>query len=91
MASGTISDVQRARRVLTFGVCGSGKSMLAQQIADRIGVGYVSIDDICWDPAGFRPRPRNSMHGSFRCYNETPTRLTRCIGGTMRSLSNGSM
>lgn len=57
MASGTISDVQRARRVLTFGVCGSGKSMLAQQIADRIGVPYVSIDDICWDPGWVQASP----------------------------------
>lgn len=42
-------------RILVYGVTGSGKSTLAARVAARLGLPYVSIDDLTWKP-GWVPR-----------------------------------
>jgi adenylate kinase family enzyme len=50
--------VERARagggrvvqRVLVYGVTGTGKSTLAEEIAGRTGIGWHSVDDLTWEP-----------------------------------------
>lgn len=50
--------IPRAERILVFGCSGTGKSTLAQALARRFGLTYVSMDrDIFWLP-GWKLRPR---------------------------------
>jgi adenylate kinase family enzyme len=39
-----------ADRVLIYGVTGSGKTTLAQQVAERTGLPFHSVDDLTWEP-----------------------------------------
>jgi hypothetical protein len=39
-----------ARRVLIYGVTGSGKTMLAARLADTTGIQWHSVDDLTWEP-----------------------------------------
>lgn len=38
------------RRIMLYGVTGSGKSVAAARIADRLGLPLVEIDEITWGP-----------------------------------------
>lgn len=50
--------IPRAERILIFGCSGTGKSTLAQALASRLRLTYVSMDrDIFWLP-GWKLRPR---------------------------------
>jgi adenylate kinase family enzyme len=39
-----------ARRVLIYGVTGSGKTTLAARLADATGIDWHSVDDLSWEP-----------------------------------------
>lgn len=53
-----VERLKTAKRVLVIGCSGSGKSTLARQLADRLGLPYVSMDrEIFWLP-GWQSRPR---------------------------------
>jgi adenylate kinase family enzyme len=39
-----------ADRILIYGVTGSGKTTLAQQLAERTGLPWHSVDDLTWEP-----------------------------------------
>lgn len=39
-----------ARRILVYGVTGSGKTVLARRIADLLGLETVLVDELCWLP-----------------------------------------
>jgi adenylate kinase family enzyme len=45
-----------ARRVLVYGVTGSGKTTLARRIAARLDLPYHPVDDLTWEP-GWTPVP----------------------------------
>jgi len=38
------------RRILVYGVTGSGKTTLARRIGTRLGLPYHAIDDLAWEP-----------------------------------------
>jgi adenylate kinase family enzyme len=38
-----------ARRILVYGVCGSGKTTLAAKISERTGLPWHSVDDLAWE------------------------------------------
>jgi adenylate kinase family enzyme len=38
------------RRIVVYGVTGSGKSTLAARVGQRLGLPYVSVDDLTWEP-----------------------------------------
>lgn len=40
----------RPSRVLVYGVTGSGKTTLARQIGERLGLPWHSVDDLTWEP-----------------------------------------
>lgn len=40
----------RPSRVLVYGVTGSGKTTLARQIGERLGLPWYSVDDLTWEP-----------------------------------------
>jgi adenylate kinase family enzyme len=39
-----------ADRVLIYGVTGSGKTTMAEQLAERTGLPWHSVDDLTWEP-----------------------------------------
>ena len=50
------ADLDHVRRVLVYGVTGSGKSTAARQIADRLGLPCIMVDELTWKP-GWVPVP----------------------------------
>jgi adenylate kinase family enzyme len=44
------------RRILVYGVCGSGKTMLARQIGQASGIPVIEADRLIWEP-GLIPVP----------------------------------
>ncbi|WP_405216071.1 hypothetical protein [Agrococcus sp. Ld7] len=60
MSAGTVEDVRRARRILCFGAAGSGKSTMAVQLGERLGLPVVLVDDLCWEPGWVQP-PRDEL------------------------------
>lgn len=42
--------VGAARRILVYGVTGSGKSTMARMLAELTGIPVTSVDDITWSP-----------------------------------------
>jgi adenylate kinase family enzyme len=38
------------RRILVYGVTGSGKTTLAARLGERLGLPYHSMDDLMWEP-----------------------------------------
>lgn len=47
----------RARRIVVYGVTGSGKTTLAGRIARVAGLEHVRVDDLCWLPGWVQVRP----------------------------------
>src|SRR3954447_558865 len=39
-----------ARRIVIYGVTGSGKTTLANSVADATGIAWHSVDDLTWEP-----------------------------------------
>ncbi|MFC6021130.1 adenylate kinase [Plantactinospora solaniradicis] len=45
-------------RILVYGVCGSGKSALARQLAERLDLPLYPVDDLTWEPGWVQvPKP----------------------------------
>lgn len=44
------TDVSGARRILVYGVTGSGKTRAAQAVAARTGLPLVLVDELTWQP-----------------------------------------
>ncbi len=38
------------KRILVYGVCGSGKTTFAKALSDRTGIPWTSVDDMAWLP-----------------------------------------
>lgn len=47
-----------ARRILIYGNSGSGKTTMARRLAERHGLGWLSLDDIAWSADGDLPERR---------------------------------
>jgi hypothetical protein len=46
----------KAQRILVYGVYGAGKSTLAEQLAEKLGLPWQPVDDLTWEP-GWREVP----------------------------------
>ena len=53
---GTDDPLGGARRILVYGVTGSGKTTLAERLAAATGICWHSVDDLTWQP-GWVPVP----------------------------------
>lgn len=49
-----------ARRIMVYGVTGSGKTTTAARLAGRTGLPWYAIDDLTWD-AGWTPVPQDEQ------------------------------
>lgn len=45
-----------SKRILIYGVCGSGKTTFARRLSEQVGIPWHSVDDIAWLP-GWVMRP----------------------------------
>lgn len=52
------------RRILVYGVTGSGKTTLARRIAEASGLPFVEADQLTWEP-GWVPVPTEIQRGRF--------------------------
>lgn len=48
------TEISGAKRILVYGVCGSGKTTLAWQISEATGIRWHSVDDLAFLP-GWEP------------------------------------
>lgn len=62
-------DLSRHRRLVLFGVTGSGKSALAARLAAAAGLPYVAVDDLMWRP-GWVQLDRDAQVEALRPYAE---------------------
>jgi adenylate kinase family enzyme len=44
------SNPLTAKRILVYGVCGSGKTTFARRLSERTGIPWTSVDDMAWLP-----------------------------------------
>ena len=47
--------LQGGRRILVYGVTGSGKTTLAERLSRLVGTDWVSVDDATWQPGRVAP------------------------------------
>ncbi len=53
-------------RYLIYGVTGSGKTTLAQQVAERTGLPWHAVDDLTWS-SGWVPVPDDEQRSMIEC------------------------
>jgi adenylate kinase family enzyme len=58
----TTFDLGSAKRVLVYGVCGSGKTTLASRLSEVTGIPWHSVDDLAWLP-GWRTTTEEYQRG----------------------------
>ena len=44
------ASLMDAKRILVYGVCGSGKTTFARRLSERTGIPWTSVDDMAWLP-----------------------------------------
>ncbi len=53
-----------ARRIFIYGVTGSGKTTFAAQLAEALGLPWISVDELTWEP-NWTPVPREIQRERF--------------------------
>jgi hypothetical protein len=56
--------LQGARRILVYGVTGSGKTTLAEQLSGITGIDWTAVDDVTWQP-GWVQLPEDEQRRIF--------------------------
>ena len=60
------------KRVLIYGVTGSGKTTLAKRLAERTGIPWHSVDDLTWEPDWVQvPIPEQTRRIEAICSEES--------------------
>lgn len=84
--TGTLDDVQRARRILLYGVTGSGKSTAATEVGARLGLPvHLADEDFVWLP-GWVQRPAPEMRALVAVAASEPEWVFDTAYGTFRDL-----
>lgn len=65
------SDIRGARRILVYGVTGSGKSVAAGRIAGRLGLPCHLADELTWNP-GWAPVDADEQRRRFTAIAARP-------------------
>ena len=87
MLSGLPAD---ARRVLVYGVTGSGKTTLAKQIASRTGLPWHSVDELTWRP-GWVEVPKAEQRQAIEQICAAPAWILDTAYGTWLDVPLGSV
>lgn len=74
-----------ARRILVYGVTGSGKTTLAQTLGELTGIPATRVDDITWSP-GWVPMPTEDQIAHFDALTRTDEWILDSAYGTWRTL-----
>jgi adenylate kinase family enzyme len=74
-----------ARRILVYGVTGSGKSTMAGRLAGLTGIPATSVDDITWRP-GWVPMPPDEQIARFDELTRAERWILDSAYGTWRGL-----
>lgn len=86
MPPATVDDVQRAKRVLVYGVTGSGKSTAALAIGARLGLPvHLADEEFCWLP-GWVQRPAAEMRALVAVAASEPAWVFDTAYGSFRDL-----
>ena len=60
------------KRILIYGVTGSGKTTLAKRLSDRTGIPWHSVDDLTWEPEWVQvPIPEQTRRIESICSGDT--------------------
>lgn len=74
-----------ARRILVYGVTGSGKSTMARILGELTGLPVTSVDDITWNP-GWVPMPVEDQIAHFDALTRTDAWVLDSAYGHWRDL-----
>lgn len=86
MPTGTLDDVQHARRILLYGVTGSGKSTAAVEVGARLGLPvHLADEEFGWLP-GWVQRPAPEMRALAAAAASEPEWVFDTAYGTFRDL-----
>lgn len=86
MPHATVDDVRNARRVLLYGVTGSGKSTAALAVGERLGLPvHLADDEFGWLP-GWVQRPADDMRALAGAAAAGPEWVFDTAYGTFRDL-----
>jgi adenylate kinase family enzyme len=64
-------ELDGARRVLVYGVCGSGKTTFAERVSRATGLPWHSVDDLTWLP-GWQEVPLEQQVTKIKAICESP-------------------
>lgn len=78
-------DLTGRRRVVVYGVTGSGKSVLAARLADLAGVPYVAVDDLMWRPGWVQLDPDAQVE-AIRPFADEPAWVMDAVWTATRPL-----
>ena len=66
-----MNPTPRRARILVYGVTGSGKTTLAEQIGRRFGLPWHPVDDLTWEP-GWIPVPTEIQRSRIQAICDRP-------------------
>ncbi|HEH9440764.1 MAG: AAA family ATPase [Aeromonas sobria] len=72
------------KRMLIIGNSGSGKSWLAAQLAERLTIREVNLDNIVWQPGGFnQKRPQHEIDHAIQILAQEPEWVVEGVFGAL--------
>lgn len=79
----------RPARIRVVGNPGAGKSTFSRALADRLGVPYLELDEICWGPDWTMRDPPEAQDALRRFLASEPARAGWVVDGNWDGLRQG--
>jgi adenylate kinase family enzyme len=78
------------RRIMVYGVTGSGKTTLARKIGEKTGLPWHSVDDLTWEP-GWKGVPEDEQRRRFQAICDGPEWILDTAYGSWRDVPMASV